>query len=323
MYFFKKYQFQKITKGIFSSPSIVIKIPVTKWRRAHSWGDYHMAVLLKNELEKIGYFVLIQILAEWDNPEADKYDIAIVFRGLSRYKVKPHQINIMWNISHPDDVSLDEYASYDQVFIASNYWSKKISEQLSTPVEAMLQCTDIKRFKEPNDSEKNKYRQQLLFVGNSRKVYRKILSDLLPTRYSLAVYGKDWKGLLPKKYIKAKHILNDQLYKHYGSADILLNDHWDDMRNKGFVSNRIFDGLACGAFIISDKVREMDELENYIQTYETPEELKKQISLYLEQPQEKGDKAQKGMAYIHKNHTFKERAKQFSDVIQKLMITKV
>ncbi|HIQ14856.1 MAG TPA: hypothetical protein EYH38_04690, partial [Leucothrix sp.] len=130
-----------------------------------------MAVLLKNELEKIGYFVLIQILPEWDNHEADIYDIAIVFRGLSRYKVKPHQINIMWNISHPDDVTLDEYDDYDKVFIASNYWSKIISEQVSTPVETMLQCTDINRFKEPSDAEKNKYRHQLLFVGNSRKVY--------------------------------------------------------------------------------------------------------------------------------------------------------
>lgn len=322
MHFFKKQQLHKITKGSFSSPSIVIKLPVTKWRRAHSWGDYHMAVLLKNELEKIGYFVLIQILPEWDNHEADIYDIAIVFRGLSRYKVKPHQINIMWNISHPDDVTLDEYDDYDKVFIASNYWSKIISEQVSTPVETMLQCTDINRFKEPSDAEKNKYRHQLLFVGNSRKVYRKILSDLLPTNFPLAVYGKEWKGLIPKKYIKAKHILNNELYKYYGSADILLNDHWDDMRNKGFISNRIFDGLACGAFIISDKVRGMEELESFIQTYKTPEELKKQISFYLEHPQEKVVKSQKGMAYIIKNHTFKERAKQFSKNIQTLIKVK-
>lgn len=311
----KKYQYIKKTKGTFSSPSIVIKTPVTKWRRAHSWGDYHLSVLLKVELEKIGYFVLIQILPEWENEEADKYDVVIVFRGLSRYKVKPHQLNIMWNISHPDDVSLEEYEDYDKVFIASNYWSKKISKQTSTPVETMLQCTDIKRFKEPNNSEKNKFQHQLLFVGNSRQVYRKILRDLLPSQYDLAVYGKEWKGLLAKEYIKGKHISNDELYKYYGSTEILLNDHWDDMRTKGFISNRIFDGLACGAFIISDRVRNMGEMTDFIHTYETPEQLKMLIDFYLKHPEKRIEKSKKGILYILKNHTFKERAKQFSEAI--------
>jgi len=308
----------KKTNSQFSNPSIVIKIPVTKWRRAHSWGDYHLAVLLKNELEKLGYFILIQILPEWENSTADKYDIVIVFRGLSRYKVKPQQINIMWNISHPNDISLDEYDEYDQVFIASSFWSKKIAQQINTPVKTMFQCTDIERFKKPNSAERQKYNQPLLFVGNSRKIYRKILKDLLPSEYKLSVYGKDWKGIIPSKLVKAQYIENNELYKYYGSADILLNDHWDDMREKGFISNRIFDGLACGAFIISDKIRGMGELDNYIQTYETPEELHKHIDYYLNNPDKRQEKALKGMHFIHQNHTYKERAKQISDAIHHL-----
>ena len=57
--------------------------------------------------------------------------------------------------------------------------------------------------------------------------------------------------------------------------DILLNDHWEDMREKGFVFNRIYDGLACGAFILTDKVKDMGELIKFVQTYETREELEK------------------------------------------------
>ena len=128
----------------------------------------------------------------------------------------------MWNISHPDKITLEEYEEYDKVFIASNFWAEKISEQVSVPVEVMLQCTDLERFHEPDEKEKRKNHQQLLFVGNSRDVFRKVLKDLLPTNYDLAIYGKNWEKIIPKKYIKAKHIKNDQLYKHYGSADILL-----------------------------------------------------------------------------------------------------
>lgn len=300
----------------FLSKSIAIKIPAPTWERAYSWGDYHMAVLLKKQLQNEGYYVLLQVLEEWDNDEGMECDAVIVFRGLSRYTLKPHQINIMWNISHPDKVSLEEYEEYDKVFIASELWADKIGQQVNVPVESMLQCTDPKRFYPPTEKEKKKHHQQLLFIGNSRNIYRKVLKDLIPTDYDLAVYGRRWEKLIPKKYIKGEHISNDELYLHYGSADILLNDHWDDMSEQGFVSNRIFDGLSCGAFIITDKVNAMGDLEKYVQVYETPEELKKLISYYVNNPDQRLEKTKEGVDFICKHHTFKERAKTFSQTIK-------
>lgn len=319
----KLFSGKKTEKNIpVSSPSVVIKVPVSKWKRAHTWGDYHMAVLLGEQLEQLGYQVLLQSVPEWNNDEGKQYDSAIVFRGKTPYTVNPKQVNIMWHISHPDDIPLDEYETYDKVFIASDYWSGKIKEKISTPVDTMLQCSDLNRFHPPSPVEKKEYHQQLLFVGNSRKIHRKILKDLLPTKYDLAVYGGHWKKLLPKQYIKGEYLANDVLYKHYGSTDILLNDHWDDMREKGFISNRIFDGLACGAFIMSDKVNEMGVLEEFVCTYDSPEELKQQIDYYMNHPEERHRIAEKGMAFVCEHHTFTQRAKQFSDSIQKLKPSK-
>ncbi len=311
--------FRNALISYYLNPSIAIKIPVKIWKRANNWGDYHLAVLLKQQLENEGHYVLLQILPEWNNDKGLACDVAIVFRGLSRYVVKPSQINIMWNISHPDKVTLDEYEEYDQVFIASDSWAEKIKKQVSTPVERMLQCTDPQRFHEPDNKERSENKHQLLFVGNYRQVYRKVLKDLLPTDYDLAVYGKSWKKIIPQKYIKSEHIHNDGLYKYYGSAEILLNDHWDEMRKKGFVSNRIYDGLACGAFILTDKVKDMGELNKFVQTYETREELDKYIEYYLEHPEERKQKALTGQEYVLNNHTFAHRAKQFSESIQILM----
>ncbi|MEB8430922.1 glycosyltransferase [Cocleimonas sp. KMM 6892] len=305
-----------------TTPSIVIKTPVTKWRRAKNWGDYHMAVLLKKELEVEGYNVLIQILPEWYNDEGNTCDIAIVFRGLSRYEPQSHQINIMWNISHPDLVSNDEYESYDKVFIASSYWTEQVSNSVSTDVETMLQCTDASRFKEPTEEQKKEHHQQILFVGNSRGHLRKVIADLMPIDFDLSIYGKNWSKLISKKYLKGKYIRNTELHKYYGSADILLNDHWDDMRNKGFVSNRLFDGLASGAFIVSDKVKEMGRLSDFVETYETKEELTEKISHYLKYPEERLSKVTKGREYVLSNHTFKDRAKQFSVAIDNFILKK-
>lgn len=307
----------------FMSKSIAIKIPAPTWEGAYSWGDYHMAVLLKQQLENEGYYVLLQILPEWNNNAGLECDAVIVLRGLSRYKPKPHQINIMWNISHPDKVTLEEYEEYDKVFIASELWADKVSKQVSVPVETMLQCTDPERFHEPSELEKAQYKQQLLFVGNSRDIYRKVLKDLIPTDYDLAVYGKNWKKLIPKQYIRGEHIANDELFLHYGSAEILLNDHWDDMREQGFVSNRIFDGLACGAFILTDKVSAMGELEEFVQVYDAPEELREYLDYYLKNPDERKKRAFKGMKFVAKNHTFKNRAKEFSKSIKVAAKTKL
>lgn len=316
--FYRKRYFSPSIDPNDAIASIAIKIPANTWKGIYSWGDYHMAVSLKKQLEALGYHVLLQVYSEWDNDEGRRCDAVIVFRGLKKYKPTPNQINLLWNISHPDDVSLEEYDQYDKVFIASEYWARKISNQIDTPVDLMFQCTDPDIFKPFKNEERKKYHHQLLFVGNSRGVYRKILRDLLPTPFDLAVYGKQWKKIIPSKYIKSKYIKNNQLYKYYASADILLNDHWQDMREKGFASNRLYDGLSSGAFIITDKVKGMGDLERYVQTYETKEELENLLERFLNDSDLRLNSMENRKQFIGK-HTFNERAKQFSVSIQNFL----
>lgn len=291
---------------------IAIKIPVPKWREVQEWGDYHMAVGLKKELEKKNCEVLLQILPEWN--KGDEYcDVVIVLRGLSRYKPKKIHFNIMWNISHPDEVLIEEYNQYNQVFIASDYWASKIKDEVDVPVEALLQCTDPELFySEPV----KRYKTDLLFVGNSRHEYRRILKDLLPTSYNLAVYGKNWKRFINRRYIKCKHIPYDELRKVYSSCKILLNDHWDDMREKGFISNRIFDGFASGAFIISDDVSDAGVVfADALVTYNTKEELEELIEKYLENEDERRKHTAQGQNIVIKDHTFQKRVERILEII--------
>lgn len=306
--------FRGALKKHCSQTAVVIKVPAPSWEEAKNWGDYHMAVSLKKALERKNYRVLIQMLPEWDNEEGAVCDVVIVLRGLSQYTVKKHQINIMWNISHPDAVSHYEYNSYNKVYIASAVWAEKVAKEVSVPVECMLQCTDPAVFFEPSVQEKQAYGEALLFVGNSRKIYRKILKDLLPTDKQLAVYGKDWEGLISAEYVKGAYIPNDRLYRYYGSAKILLNDHWDDMREKGFVSNRVFDGLACGAQILTDKVKGFGELEQFVCTYENRDGLLNSVDTLLKTPISRA-LIHQAKAYVLNHHTFDDRANTFDAYI--------
>ncbi len=295
-----------VLEEYYSKPKIAIKTPVPDWNEIYKWGDYYVAEGLKTEFEKKGYVVKIQMLDQWDDSTDAIVDYVIVLRGLSYYKPKVQHYNVMWNISHSDLVSLNEYELYDYVCVASKYWSEQLSNMVKVPVECMWQCTDTNRFY-PEYNEK--YESELLFVGNSRKVYRKILKDLLPTKHNLSVYGSDWDGLIDKKYIKGKHIPNKELHQAYSSCKILLNDHWQDMREKGFVSNRIFDGLACGACIVSDSVEGIEELfSGRVYTYNNVEELNQLIEDLLNNPKE--------VCADISGHTYEDRVDSFLKIFE-------
>ncbi|WP_300427838.1 glycosyltransferase [Methanobacterium sp.] len=285
---------------------IAIKIPAPSWELVEEWGDYYLALGLKKELERLDCEVILQVLPEWEGDDDARCDIVLVLRGLSRYNPKPQHFNIMWNISHPDEVTIEEYNQYQHVFIASEYWTEEIAKKVDVPVDALLQCTDPELFYPDTDDN---YKHDLLFVGNSRKVYRKILKDLLPTDQDLAVYGTNWEGIIPDKYIKGQHIPNKELRKAYSSCKILLCDHWDDMRDKGFLSNRLFDASACGAFIISDKVRNIEDVfgDNVV-TYEDSAELNNLIKRILN-VEKNNNMIEEIRQDIVKKHNYGDRAK--------------
>lgn len=294
---------------------IAIKIPTPNWKVVQEWGDYHLAMGLKKELERKNCQILVQVLPEWNHGDED-CDAVIVLRGLSKYIPKKEHFNIMWNISHPDEVELEEYNQYDHVFIASDYWAGEIAEKVIVPTQPLLQCTDPELFyNDPN----RVYQSDLLFVGNSRKVFRKILKDLLPTDKDLAVYGTHWKKFINQRHIKGNHIPYGELRKAYSSCKILLNDHWDDMREKGFISNRIFDGFAAGAFIISDDVLcSCDIFRDALVTYKNREELHTLIDDYLNNEYDRIPKAKNGQDIVLNNHTFQDRVKRILEVIPRV-----
>ncbi len=281
---------------------MAIKIPAPSWDEVEEWGDYYLAMGLKKELERKDCEVVLQVLPEWEGDGDARCDTVLVLRGLSRYQPKPQHFNIMWNISHPDEVTIEEYNQYQHVFIASEFWAEEIAPKVDVPVEAMLQCTDPELFyPDPDD----KYKHDLLFVGNSRGVHRKIIKDLLPTEEDLAVYGAGWEGLIDTKYIKGEHIPNKELRKAYSSCKILLCDHWDDMRDKGFLSNRLFDASACGAFIISDKVRGVEDVfGDTMVTYDNPDDLQSLINYYLINDEKKEEALDRTDLF---NFTFEKR----------------
>ncbi|MDY7002593.1 MAG: tetratricopeptide repeat protein [Cyanobacteriota bacterium] len=309
--------FTALREKMSNSFRIGIKIGVPDWKQAQEWGDYHYALAMKRQFEILGHSVRIDILPEWETPKNFGDDVAIVIRGLSRYQPKSYHINLMWNISHPDKVTLEEYEEYDHIFVASYSYAEELQKQVKVPVQTLLQCTDQNLFYP--DKEGYEEVGEILFVGNSRKVYRQIVKDAVEAGLKLDVYGTNWENILPSGYLKGEYIPNEILRRYYSKCGLLLNDHWNTMRKKGFISNRLFDAAACGATIISDKIAGLEKVfGDKISTYNSREELPKVVENCLQQKSQNIGEKLELAKYIRENHTFEKRVKEILGTIEKL-----
>jgi glycosyltransferase involved in cell wall biosynthesis len=294
-----------------------IKIASPAGKRGLSWGDTHFASALGAAFERLGQTVVVDARGAHDRDSAYLDDVVLALRGVTRVDPQPGRVNLLWVISHPDLVDVEEIRPYDGAFAAGAQWAGRMSEQLDQPVETLLQCTDPERFRpgvaEPDTGE------PVLFVGNSRNVFRPIVRDAIAAGVDVAVYGNMWERFVDRRYIHGTYFPNEKLAAAYRSAGILLNDHWEDMRREGFISNRVFDATAAGARVVSDYVPGLEEMfGGLVHTYRTLDELKD----LLTRPRDETFPSEAERLWlaepVHREHSFDARARTLLDTAVRL-----
>lgn len=278
------------------------------------WGDVYFAEGIKKEFDNAGYDAKIIPFEKWISAKKSKYNI--ILRGIKPYyRDVYNNISFMWNISHPNDINASEYNQYDHVFVASNTLAGKLASdsKVTVPVSVLLQCTDLNSIS--FETEKVKY--DLLFVGNTRGVYRQIINDVEDLPYKLTIIGQGWDGTPAKEKVICDFVPNNELGQLYHNSKIVLNDHWDDMRKYGFVSNRLFDIVAADAFVISDYMPEIKEIfGDRVETYRSKEELHEKIKYYIENDEQRISKTEGGRDFIYNEHTFANRVKEIIEIMR-------
>ncbi len=301
---------------------ISLKIGVPNQDECQEWGDYHFAQGLKRAFERLGHAVRIDILPDWYDSQSFGDDVVIVLQGLSHYRPQPHHLNLLWLISHPETMSVEDYEAYDQVFVASNLYTEQVQSQVRVPVEALLQCTDASRFYP--DPSLGEAAPEVLFVGNSRQVYRPIVRDAIAAGLNVAVYGRHWESFLPEAYVQGTHIPNDELRGYYTAAGVVLNDHWQTMAEAGFLSNRLFDAAACGAMIVSDRVQGLEAVfGDAIACYDDPDGLGSLVQDCLRRRDNKGSERLQVADWVRQHHSFEQRVETLLRLIDSLNSAKM
>ena len=268
-----------------SKTTIAIKC-CTPSRNEVGWGDTYFADALASAFEHLGCGCRVDCRDEWYTTA--EVDIVIHLKGLYNYTPTKSSQNILWIISHPELVTIEELKGFDLVFCASKLFSRKIRDFSQTPVFYLPQASDPNIFKPVHQPHKD---IDLLFVGNNYEAQkggcRKIIADLLNTskKFNLAVVGQQWQGFIDENRVLCEFIKPEQLPLLYSRAKIVLNDHHPDMKREGFINNRTFDLAFSNVFQISDHVEGLAELS--VITYHTVEDLQNKIEYYLENKYER------------------------------------
>ncbi|RUQ98023.1 glycosyltransferase [Labedella endophytica] len=292
-----------------------IKIASTGTTRGDLWGDTFFADDLAAALRVLGQEVVIDRSGAHARPGSDHIDdVVLNLRGQMPVAPQPGATNLLWIISHPEDVTDEELlAPYDVVYAASAPWAKATTMRIGREVKPLLQATNSDRFHPDvaNGAEKH----GIVFVGRTRRIFRPIVRDALAVGADVEIYGDGWEEFIDPSYVRAEHLDNSELPAMYAGARIVLNDHWDDMAALGFLSNRLFDAAATGALILSDHVGGLVEtFGGLARTYKRADQLRK---ILVEgddawpDPEERRRLAQ----VIADEHSFRTRAVQLLSAV--------
>ena len=184
----------------------------------------------------------------------------------------------------PQNANLDDdWQNFDVIAVASPAYAAELN-RAGIKAVYVPQFTNPEKFYPAPDPA---LASDILFVGSNWHD-RTSLRYALEAGFTVAVYGYNWQGIVPPEMYKAPYIANTELNRYYSSAKIVLNDHRPDMKDFGFVNNRIYDATAAGALVISDYMPEIETAYgDAVPMYKNKEELAGLLRYYLTHEEER------------------------------------
>ncbi|MHA6967374.1 glycosyltransferase [Glutamicibacter bergerei] len=287
------------------------------------WGDTHYVRSLADGLRTQGREVVTYRHSHNNDGRQVFDDVNLVIRGLDKISPIPGAINVLWVISHPEDVSIEEIRSYDLVYASSSIWAKKMTSLSGRKVKTLLQATDSRSFHLPVSDTVERSRPTTFVGANTRNRARLVVSDAITSGVDLRIIGHGWSHILEPQMYEAEGIDNSRLGDYYRSSKRVLADHWPDMAIQGFIQNRIFDAVACGTPVISDKVEGLPEVfGKMVQTFDSLDKLRwlcspDGLSAFGSEEERRAQSLQ-----IIEHHSFEVRARTLTKDVTKWLANK-
>ena len=308
---------RRVLRVIALAPRWTLRIGAPGGRAAERWGDVPVARALGSELRAHGLVVRVVGRDRWGSGADRSADVTVHLKGRGVAPTSSAQTNVVWVMSHPSEVAPGELDSADLVLAGSELLADRYRTSTGTPVVVMPQAADARRFA-PRPSEPERA-SRVLFVGNTRSVPRPAVLGALDAGLPLTLIGGGWERYVDADRVLHPSVPNAALPGWYRSADVVLNDHWEDMARWGLISNRVFDVLACGGCVVSDEVPGMSELlDDAIATFTDRDDVGAAVRALLVDPDARSARAERGQRAVLAAHTWEHRAAQLVAAVAEL-----
>lgn len=225
----------------------------------------------------------------------------------------------LWTIDPPSHFApiLRGAPAYDHVFCQGSEAVDILKEKgISRLTWLPMACAPddrqpVHRAREDRDARGH----DVVFVGSHypvRERFFEVLADL-----DLAIWGPGWDRLPGDSPLKGRvlsaHTTPEQWRKIYATAKIVLSVHYRDPL--GVIpchqaSPRVFEALACGAFVLTDRQRDVMTLfrdGEHLVAFEDGEDLRRKVEAYLRCPDERERIAGNGRTEVLSRHTYRDR----------------
>lgn len=164
-----------------------------------------------------------------------------------------------------------------------------------------------------------KYPFKASFVGNnirSEDVTLRYLAEALP--FGLVIYGSNW-GYQPFCQAWRGKLPMEDLAILYSDSCINLNCHLTEHVEMNLINLRIYDILACGGFVLSDRVQSIEAtFGDAVAITDGYCDLWAALAEFADNPAERKRRALVGRHIVLSNHTYKQRVAELMRYLQQL-----
>ncbi len=157
------------------------------------------------------------------------------------------------------------------------------------------------------------YRREVAFVGSYYPNRAVVLSGL--TFFRLGIWGPLWDRLPAGSPLKAFardcRLDYEEWRRIYASADIVLVIHYQDGKIAcNQASPKLFEAMACGAFVLCDRQKDAMTLfqdGQHLVFFQDEQDLQQKVRYYLSRPDERRRIAARGRQEVLSRHTYVDR----------------
>jgi len=230
---------------------------------------------------------------------------------------------VLWTIDAPWNFEpvLRAAAAYDRIFCQGTEAVELLRESGIGGARWLPMGCDPECHSRRSSGAEGDRGHGVVFVGSHYPVREQVFAGLAGTDFS--IWGPGWERLPAasplRMHVKGAHTAPAAWTGIYRASKIVLAVHYRDLR--GLIpchqaSPRVFEAMACGAFVLSDRQRDVLALfreGEHLACFGDAAELAEKVRHYLGSPDERERIARQGAEAVLLDHTYTGRLRELLD----------